>query len=458
VQIPSPTSTKEDVVSNRKRSELTRGDRRRNERLSRLRVIVRSELAIVGIDLASAKQAVVVADHESVTLAKKMFAGSAWVIDEVLDWALPIAREAGFSGVVVSCEPTGHRWKSLLDRTRARGVDLVCVNPMLVSRAREAEDFTKNRADFSDATLIARLTAERRCFVPYLAEGLWSRLRHLGVRRHQLLVTAGAARQGLRDLLECYWPALLDAAAEPMESLTLRAVLGVSSDPEAIVAMGRDRFFEAVSGHMGAWGAKRRNRRVLEAAWEGALVPRGVRSERSAAAERAGFLLADWHQALVALGEVENRMREVMEELDLTELVETIDGLSVVGAAAILAETGDPSRFDSPRTWVKHAGLAPRANESGKFFGQTKTSGRGRPALRTAAWRAIWPMVHHNGVYRARYSHLRTRATNPLNDGQARAALGAALLRQLFIVVTCRVAWDPAIAGSIKKEVVPSAA
>lgn len=444
-------------MSNRKRSELTRGDRRRNERLTRLRAIVRPDLAIVGIDLASAKQAVVVADHESITLAKKMFAGSPWVIDDVLDWALPIAREAGFSGVVVSCEPTGHRWKPLLDRTRSRGVDLVCVNPMLVSRAREAEDFTKNRSDFSDAVIIARLTAERRCHLPYLAEGLWSRLRHLGVRRNQLLVTATAARQGLRDLLECYWPTLLDAAAKPMESLTLRAVLGVSTDPEVIVDMGRARFFEAVGGHLGDWGAKRRNLRVLDAAWQAALVPGGVGSERSAAAERAGFLLADWHQALVALADVEDRLREVMEELDLAELVETIDGLSVVGAAAVLAETGDPSRFDSPRTWVKHAGLAPRANESGNFHGQTKTSGRGRPALRTAAWRAIWPMVHHNAVYRARYAHLRTRATNPLNDGKARAALGAALLRQLFVVVTRRVAWDPALAGT-GEEVTPIAA
>ncbi|MDA8297555.1 MAG: transposase [Actinomycetota bacterium] len=157
-----------------KRPELTRGDLRRNERLSKLRSIVRREFAIIGIDLASAKQAAVVADHQSKTLGKAMFSGSPWVIDEILDWALPIAERAGFAGLVVACEPTGHRWKPLLDRYRERGVDLVCVNAMLVARAREAEDFTKNRSDFSDATLIARLTAERRGHVPYLAEGPWS--------------------------------------------------------------------------------------------------------------------------------------------------------------------------------------------------------------------------------------------------------------------------------------------
>lgn len=443
-------------MSNRKRAELTRGDRRRNERLSALRSIVRPELAIVGIDLASAKQAAVVADHESKVAAKRMFTGSPWVIDDVLAWAEPIAAGAGFAGVVVACEPTGHRWKPLLERCRAHGVDLVCVNPMLVARAREAEDYTKNRADFSDAVIIARLASERRCFVPYLAEGLWARLRHLGVRRAQQLVVATAARQGLRDLLECYWPAVLGAAEDPMDSLTLRAALSVSTDPSVIVAMGIDAFSEAVRTALPSWGGVRRNHGIMNRAFEAAQHPGGVRTEVPAAAERARFALSDWHRALGEIADVEPAMVEVMDELCLSELVSTIDGLSVVGAAAILAETGDPERFDSARTWVKHAGLAPRANESGTFFGQTKTSGRGRPRLRTATWRAIWPIVHHNAVFKARALHLRTRADNPLKDGQVRAALGAALLRQLFVVVTERVAWDPAIASG--KEVVPFAA
>ncbi len=440
-----------------KRPDLTRGDLRRNARLARLRAVVRPECAILGIDLASEKQAAVVADHESTTLAKAMFSGSPWVIDEILDWALPIAERAGFAGLIVACEPTGHRWKPLLERCRARGIDLVCVNPMLVARAREAEDFTKNRADFSDATLIARLASERRCHVPYLAEGLWSRLRHLGVRRSQLLVQATAARQGLRDLLECYWPALLGAATSPMDSVTLRAVLSVSTDPRVIAAMDEQAFAAAVSREVARWGARRCSRRVLRAARAAACAPGGVTSEVPAAAERAGFALSDWHRALCGLKEVEERMVEVMEQLGLCELVTTIDGLSVVGAAAILAETGDPSRFDSPRTWVKHAGLAPRANESGTFRGQTKTSGRGRPALRSAAWRAIWGLLPHNAVFQARYQHLRHRSDNPLNDGQARAALGAALLRQLFVVVTSRVAWDADVAAG-RREVAPRAA
>jgi transposase len=134
---------------------LTRGDRRRNERLARLRSIVRRDFAVLAVDLASAKQAAAVTDHDSRVLGRRMFAGNAWVIDNILDWAEPIAAKAGSAGVVLGCAPTGHRWKPLSDRARARGVELVCVNPMLVHRSRDEEDFTRDRSDFKDGSLAA---------------------------------------------------------------------------------------------------------------------------------------------------------------------------------------------------------------------------------------------------------------------------------------------------------------
>jgi transposase len=432
---------------------LSRGVRRRNERLARLRAIVRPELAVVAVDLASAKQAVVVCDHDSVVLARAMFSGSAWVIDAVLDWAAPIARAAGFAGVVVACEPTGHRWKPLLERTRARGVELVCVGPLLVHRAREGEDFTRERTDFQDAAIIARLAAELRCYVPYALEGEWARLRHLGARRNDQLVVAGGARQALRDLLECGWPAALSVAAKPLDSLTWRAAMRVSTDPAQIAALGYEAFAARVGEQLRALGGRRRNHRIMRALLAAARAPGGIAAERQAVCERAAFVLGDHERALAELAAVEARMLATLEALGLRALCESVDGLSALGAAAILAETGDPARFGGPRSWPKHAGICPRANESGNYRGQTKTSGRGRPALRTAVWRAIWGLLPHNPVYQARYEHLTTRAANPLADGQARAALGAALLRQLFVLVTRRVPWDPAIAAGHKQEV-----
>jgi transposase len=437
---------------------LTRGVRRRNERLARLRAVVRPELALVAVDLASANQAAVVCDHDSVVIARRMFTGSAWAIDAILDWAEPIARAAGFAGVVVACEPTGHRWKPLLERTRARGIELVCVQPLLVHRGREGEDFTRERSDFVDAAIIGRLAGELRCYVPYALEGEWARLRHLGARRNGQLVVAGGARQALRDLLECAWPAALRVAAKPLDSLTWRAAMRVSTDPAQIAALGYETFTRRVGEQLRGLGGRRRNHRIMRGLFAAARAPGGIAAERRAACERAAFVLGDHERALAELAEVEARMVATLDALELRALCQSIDGLSAVGAAAILAQTGDPARFTSPRSWPKHAGICPRANESGTFRGQTKTSGRGRPALRTAVWRAIWGLLPHNPVYQARYRHLTTRSANQLADGQARAALGAALLRQLFIVVTRRVPWDPAIAAGGKEVTLPQAA
>jgi transposase len=112
-----------------------------------------------------------------------------------------------------------------------------------------------------------------------------------------------------------------------------------------------------------------------------------------------------------------------------------------------LAETGDPARFASPRSLVKHAGLCPRDNASGAFQGKTAISGRGRPRLRVAAWRAVWAALPNNPVMAARFTYLTTRENNRLAPQQARTACAAALLRWIHVVITRRVSWDPAIAA-----------
>jgi len=156
-------------------------------------------------------------------------------------------------------------------------------------------------------------------------------------------------------------------------------------DPACIRRLGFTRFAQAVTRELPRWGGRRRNLRILRALYAAAGDDRGVAAQRAGALERSALVLADFKQARAALAEVETRMASVLAELGLAELVTTIPGLSVVGAAAILAETGDPARFDDPRAVVKHAGLCPRDNSSGGFAGKTTTSGRGRPLLRLAA-------------------------------------------------------------------------
>ena len=175
--------------------------------------------------------------------------------------------------------------------------------------------------------------------------------------------------------------------------------------------------------------------------------PAGVLAHRPAAFERIAWVISDWDHAKTELVDTEARMVAVLDELDLTELATSIEGLSAVGAAAILAETGDLNRFTSARAVVKHAGLAPRERKSGTFAGRARVTGAGRPLLRAAAWRAVWGCLQTNRVYAARYRHLTTRDTNKLTPTQAQTAVAAAILRQLHYVVTHQQAWDPVVAA-----------
>jgi transposase len=85
----------------------------------------------------------------------------------------------------------------------------------------------------------------------------------------------------------------------------------------------------------------------------------GVPTQRHGVLERIVLIVADWHHTRDAIADVEARMVAVLDELELTDLVTSIDGLSAVGAATILAETGDLTRYPPPGRWSSTPGCAP---------------------------------------------------------------------------------------------------
>lgn len=171
----------------------------------------------------------------------------------MIDWALAVAGQEGL-GLTVACEPTGHRWKPVLDRCAAAASTLVCVPPLLVHRSREHEDLTRDRSAPKDATLIARLARDLRCYLPLAPEADWARLRHLGIRCHAKLTEATRACQQFRDLLEADWPAALEAAGKELDSQPLLACLMVTTDPPNLPGCTSRPSPARWPGPWGAWG------------------------------------------------------------------------------------------------------------------------------------------------------------------------------------------------------------
>jgi transposase len=332
-----------------------------------------------------------------------------------------------------------------------RGLSFVCVQTLMTSWARRSEDLTFDKTDEKDAVLIARLTAQLRCYVPEPVDETWGRLRHLGARRDQLIAESTSQIQQMRDLLECVWPAALDTAKKPFRSSTWPAAMSVILDRDGADLtrtrrLGQARFEGAARREVTRQGGQRTCLRIVRLLFAALADPAGVLAHRPGALERVQLLLQDWHETRRRLADTEARMTSVLDELHLSELATSITGLSALGAAAILAETGDLTRFATSRALVKHAGLAPREKMSGTFVGRTKLTGQGRPGLRLAAWRAVWGAQHANPVYDARYRYLTSRENNKLTPTQAQAVIAAAILRQMYFVITTGRRWDPIIA------------
>ena len=452
-----------------KGSGTTRGDRRRNARRERLRGLLPRDGAVIGIDLAEDKQALVLIDHDVRVLARKTVKVKVFRLGEALDWAVTAAKVKGFRQVTVACEPTGPRWMQVQRLCAERGLPLVCIQPLMSHIAREQQDYTPHKTGESDCVLIGRLAVELHCYIPEELDETWAHLRHLGRRRAQLITAATASVQRVRDFLSVAWPVVTEACAGPFGSVTWLAALRVvtarcGGDPGKLAGMGQEAFTAAVRGAVAGWGGKKAWGTISARVFAALTDTEGVVTwSRRGLLRRVADELGDLARTRAQLRAVEADMVMILGELGLSRLGD-IPGLTAVGAAAILAETGDPRRYDGSSSLVKHAGMSPAGNASGAFEGQAHISRRGRPGLRLAVWRAVWPMLRYNPVMAAKYTAL-TRAADAAaagagpqhgtaaqaaaraRRGKARVACAASLLRWIYCMVIHGTSWDPAVAA-----------
>ena len=448
-------------------SGMTRGDRRRNARRERLRGLLPRDGAVIGIDLAEDKQAVAVIDHDVRVLARKTVKVKAFRLGPVLDWAVGQARAKGFEQVTVACEPTGARWLQVQRLCAERGLPLVCIQPLVSHIAREQQDYTTHKTDESDCVMIARLAVELHCYIPEELDETWGYLRQLGRRRQQLITAQTASMHRIGDFLSVAWPAVLETCAEPLKSVTWLAAVQLvagqcGGQPARLAGMRWQEFTAAVRAAVPDWGGKRDFRPVAVRVFDALTDTEGaVTWSRRGLLRRVADELADLQRIRGQLRAAEADMAAALDELGLSRLGE-IPALSAVGAAAILAETGDLHRYDSSSSVVKHAGMSPSDNASGEFLGDAHISRRGRPGLRLAVWRAVWPMLQFNPVMAAKYramtqaagaaehaapSSRQAAAAARARRARARVACAAALLRWIYFIVVHGTSWDAAVAA-----------
>ena len=302
-----------------------------------------------------------------------------------------------------------------------RGLPLVCVQPLVSHIGRQQQDYTSHKTDEADCVMIARLAAELHCYIPEELDEVRADLLHLGRRRTALITGETASVQRIRDFLSVAWPVVTEACAQPFESKTWLAAMEVVTSrcggrPGELAAMGLEAFTGLIRSAVAGWGGQRTYGPVCRAMFAALTSTEGVVwSHRRGLLRRVAAELGDLRRARAQRQEAEAAMVAALADLGLARLGD-IPGLTATGAAVILAETGDPNRYDSSSSLVKHAGMSPSDNASGAFDGEAHISRRGRPSLRLTAWRAVWPMLIHNPVMAAKYQAM-TAAVSQAGEG-----------------------------------------
>jgi transposase len=292
----------------------------------------------------------------------------------------------------------------------------------------------------------------------------------------------------IRDFLSVAWPSAATAAVCPFDSVTWLAAVQVvtercGADPARLAAAGEEEFCALVLDAARAWGAKRADKKIARKVLAALDDPDAVAWSRRGLFRRVRDELADLRRVRARLREAEADMTAVLSgEPGLSRLA-GIPGLTLLGAAVILAEAGGPRRYETSKSLVKHAGLSPADTSSGAFEGESHISGRGRPALRTAAWRMIFPLLLHNPVMAAKYQAMVAAAESAAAESAARArpgsvqaaqaaravrsarararvACAASLLRWIRFMAVHGADWDPVAAsgGRLSLQEPPAAA
>lgn len=112
--------------------------------------------------------------------------------------------------------------------------------------------------------------------------------------------------------------------------------------------------------------------------------------------------------------ELEADIQRRLDGNQLGQLLTTIEGISTLTAAVIIAEVGDPARFRDAGALASYVGVTPRVHQSGKrTFSGKGAIPLGNARLRRALWMPVLVGIRVNPWLRAYYQRLRAAGKRP---------------------------------------------
>ena len=396
----------------------------------------------VGVDLAWDKNVVVVLDAGARQLDR-------FAIPHDRDWYEYLRRRLqdvcerhqATAGVLIGMEPTNYYWKLLSSYLETQSLEYRLVNPYTVRKRREGDRLDRSRDDPRDAFTIADLLRTGKFTETQMLHGLYAELRSLVAHYHRLQGDIGRQKTLLRTAVGQVFPELRQVFQD-FTGHTARAMLFHHARAHQVADLSLESF---IAGVRADFQGTRLHLTKLRHAHRLAARSVGLKEGTDALQLMTRLYLETLAGMQEQLQQVEQALVATFLALPEALYLLSVPGLGVITAATILAEIGDPSRYQNGRQLIKLAGTQPAPNISGrKARSATPMSGQGRPRLRTALYFACLRLVQRDEAFARTYQRLQQRNKNPLTGMQAIGALMNKLLRILWAIMRDQTDYDPA--------------
>ena len=347
---------------------------------------------IIGIDIGKNHHEASIVSPEGKQIGRSLrFATTHKGADSLMNF---IFKNIGNSPCVFGMEATGHYWYPIYSFLKARGYTIYVINPIQSDSLRKMY-IRQTKNDSIDSFLIAEVIRFGQFTTTSMTDENILAMRQLCRYRDSVISSRTEIKLRISTIMEQIFPEY----EKQFSSLWLSTSMGILEKyltPENIENAPIDELFEIIKD-------KSHNR----------LTKAKAISIKGAAADTFGIKIAQdtFSFQLKQLIDRMNFLDKQIEALDIEIMkyyeqfdcyLHTIPGIGIIGAATILAEIGDISRFKNSSALVAFAGIDPTVRQSGEFNStHNHMSKRGSPYLRHAIFLAATTCSFHNSPLNA---------------------------------------------------------
>ena len=386
---------------------------------------------IVGIDIGKNHHEASIVSPEGKQIGRSLrFATTHKGADSLMSF---IFKNIGNSPCVFGLEATGHYWYPIYSFLKAKGYTIYVINPIQSDSLRKMY-IRQTKNDSIDSFLIAEVIRFGQFGTTSMADENILAMRQLCRYRDSLISSRTEIKLRIGTIMEQIFPEY----EKQFSSLWVSTSMGILEKyltPENIENAPIDELFEIIKD-------KSHNR----------LTKAKAISIKEAAADTFGIKIAQdaFSFQLKQLIDRMNFLDKQIEALDIEIMkyyeqfdcyLHTIPGIGIIGAATILAEIGDISRFKNSSSLVAFAGIDPTVRQSGEFNStHNHMSKRGSPYLRHAIFLAATTCSFHNSPLNAYYKKKRDQGKHHLT---ATGAVARKLTTVIYAVLRDSKPYEP---------------